>query len=104
MPVVNSDDLVHFKRPSLELPKIDRSFIQNMLADRQHLAIVEGVMGLSKTFHCTVVAKGVETDTQAQRLIELGCFVGQGNNVTKAMPLSELGAWMKEYTSSDRPT
>jgi EAL domain-containing protein (putative c-di-GMP-specific phosphodiesterase class I) len=29
--------------------KIDRSFVLNMLGDRQDLAIVEGVIGLSQT-------------------------------------------------------
>jgi EAL domain-containing protein (putative c-di-GMP-specific phosphodiesterase class I) len=92
------------KRLPLDLLKIDRSFVHNMLGDSQDLAIVEGVIGLSKTFRCTVVAEGVETDAQAQRLIELGCFVGQGNGIAKAMPLSELAAWMDSYTSADTPT
>jgi diguanylate cyclase (GGDEF)-like protein/PAS domain S-box-containing protein len=96
--------LTYLKRLPLDLLKIDRSFIHNMLGDAQDLAIVEGVIGLSKTFRCTVVAEGVETDAQAQRLIELGCFVGQGNGIAKAMPLSELAAWMDSYTSADTPT
>jgi diguanylate cyclase (GGDEF)-like protein/PAS domain S-box-containing protein len=96
--------LTYLKRLPLDLLKIDRSFIHNMLGDAQDLAIVEGVIGLSKTFRCTVVAEGVETDAQAQRLIELGCFVGQGNGIAKAMPLSELLEWMDSYTSADTPT
>jgi diguanylate cyclase (GGDEF)-like protein/PAS domain S-box-containing protein len=96
--------LTYLKRLPLDLLKIDRSFIHNMLGDAQDLAIVEGVIGLSKTFRCTVVAEGVETDAQAQRLIELGCFVGQGNGIAKAMPLSELPAWIEDYTSADTPT
>jgi diguanylate cyclase (GGDEF)-like protein/PAS domain S-box-containing protein len=96
--------LTYLKRLPLDLLKIDRSFVHNMLGDAQDLAIVEGVIGLSKTFRCTVVAEGVETDAQAQRLIEMGCFVGQGNGIAKAMPVSELGAWMDSYTSADTPT
>jgi diguanylate cyclase (GGDEF)-like protein/PAS domain S-box-containing protein len=96
--------LTYLKRLPLDLLKIDRSFIHNMLGDSQDLAIVEGVIGLSKTFRCTVVAEGVETDAQAQRLIAMGCFVGQGNGIAKAMPLSELAGWMHGYTSSDTPT
>ena len=100
--------LTYLKRLPLDLLKIDRSFVHNMLGDAQDLAIVEGVIGLSKTFRCTVVAEGVETDAQAQRLIEMGCFVGQGNGISKAMPLSELAGWMSNYASSqvngERPT
>jgi diguanylate cyclase (GGDEF)-like protein/PAS domain S-box-containing protein len=91
--------LTYLKRLPLDLLKIDRSFVHNMLGDAQDLAIVEGVIGLSKTFRCTVVAEGVETNAQAQRLIEMGCFVGQGNGIAKAMPLSELAPWMSQYTS-----
>ena len=96
--------LTYLKRLPLDLLKIDRSFIHNMLGDAQDLAIVEGVIGLSKTFRCTVVAEGVETEAQAQRLIELGCFIGQGNGIAKAMPVSELHAWMDGYASADTPT
>ena len=95
--------LTYLKRLPLDLLKIDRSFVHNMLGDAQDLAIVEGVIGLSKTFRCTVVAEGVETEAQAQRLIEMGCFVGQGNGIAKAMPLSELAGWMSTYSHSDKP-
>ena len=96
--------LTYLKRLPLDLLKIDRSFVHNMLGDAQDLAIVEGVIGLSKTFRCTVVAEGVETEAQAQRLIEMGCFVGQGNGIAKAMPLSELAGWMNTYSHSETPS
>ena len=68
-----------------------------MLSDRQDLAIVEGVIGLSQTFGCTVVAEGVETPAQAKRLIEIGCEVGQGNGIAPAMPADAVLDWVREY-------
>lgn len=68
-----------------------------MLGDRQDLAIVEGVIGLSQTFGCTVVAEGVETRAQAQRLIEIGCDVGQGNGIAAAMPSENVADWIRDY-------
>jgi len=87
----------YLKRLPLDLLKIDRSFVHNMLNDRQDLAIVEGVIGLSETFGCTVVAEGVESVEQARRLIELGCDVGQGNGIASAMPVDEVYEWVRNY-------
>ncbi len=89
--------LTYLKRLPLDMLKIDRSFVTNMLHDRQDLAIVEGVIGLSQTFGCAVVAEGVETPQQAQRLIEIGCDVGQGNGIAPAMPAEEVVAWVRAY-------
>jgi diguanylate cyclase (GGDEF)-like protein/PAS domain S-box-containing protein len=87
----------YLKRLPIDMLKIDRSFVINMLSDRQDLAIVEGVIGLSQTFACTVVAEGVETQAQAQRLIEIGCDVGQGNGIAAAMPADLVLDWVREY-------
>ena len=87
----------YLKRLPIDMLKIDRSFVTNMLSDRQDLAIVEGVIGLSQTFGCTVVAEGVETPEQAQRLIKIGCEVGQGNGIAAAMPADQVAAWVRGY-------
>jgi EAL domain-containing protein (putative c-di-GMP-specific phosphodiesterase class I) len=89
--------LTYLKRLPLDMLKIDRSFVINMLNDRQDMAIVEGVIGLSQTFGCTVVAEGVETLEQAQALIEIGCDIGQGNGIAHAMPADEVIAWVHSF-------
>ncbi|MBW8831892.1 MAG: EAL domain-containing protein [Burkholderiales bacterium] len=90
----------YLKRLPLDFLKIDRSFVLNMLVDRQDMAIVEGVIDLSETFGCKVVAEGVESPEQAQRLIELGCDVGQGNGIAQAMPVAEVYDWVRNYKNS----
>jgi diguanylate cyclase (GGDEF)-like protein/PAS domain S-box-containing protein len=89
--------LTYLKRLPLDLLKIDRSFVHNMLNDAQDMAIVEGVIGLSGTFGCTVVAEGVESAEQALRLIEAGCRVGQGNGIARAMPAEDVFLWVRNY-------
>ena len=89
--------LTYLKRLPLDMLKIDRSFVHNMLNDRHDMAIVEGVIGLSQTFGCTVVAEGIETLEQAQALIEIGCDVGQGNGIARAMPADEVIAWVHSF-------
>jgi EAL domain-containing protein (putative c-di-GMP-specific phosphodiesterase class I) len=90
--------LTYLKRLPLDMLKIDRSFVINMLNDRHDLAIVEGVIGLSKTFGCSVVAEGVDTLEQAQRLIEIGCDIGQGNGIAPAMHADEVVSWVHSFS------
>ncbi len=89
--------LTYLKRLPLDMLKIDRSFVINMLNDRHDLAIVEGVIGLSETFGCSVVAEGVDTLEQAQRLIEIGCDIGQGNGIAPPMPAVEVATWIRNF-------
>ena len=58
--------------------KIDRSFVDDILHNDNHLAIVRAVIDLADTLDIDVVAEGVETSRQATLLRELGCPSGQG--------------------------
>lgn len=89
--------LTYLKRLPVDVLKIDRSFIHNMLDDRQDLAIVEGVIGLARTFGCGVVAEGVESPAQARLLIEMGCDVGQGQGIASPMPATAVYRWVHDY-------
>lgn len=94
----------YLKRLPLDQIKIDRSFVQNMLEDHQDLAIVEGVIALSRSFGCVVVAEGVESPAQAERLLALGCHAGQGNGIAAAMPAAKLPGWVRSYRGPTAPT
>ena len=89
--------LTYLKRLPVQVLKVDRSFVQNMLSDAQDRAIVEGVIGLSRTFGCVVVAEGVETAAQARMLLDMGCDVGQGTGIAAPMPAAEVGPWVREW-------
>ncbi len=86
----------HKRRP-VDVLKIDRSFVHHMLDDAQDRAIVEGVIGLARTFGCTVVAEGVESPAQARTLLELGCDIGQGTGIAAPMPVAQVAGWVREY-------
>jgi diguanylate cyclase (GGDEF)-like protein len=58
--------------------KIDKSFIDGMASDEQEAAIVAAVIGLSHALGLSVVAEGVESIAQVDRLRALGCDVAQG--------------------------
>ncbi len=89
--------LTYLKRLPVDVLKIDRSFVHHMLDDAQDRAIVEGVIGLARTFGCAVVAEGVESPAQARTLLELGCDIGQGTGIAAPMPADLVAGWMRDY-------
>lgn len=89
--------LTYLKRLPVDVLKIDRSFVHHMLDDAQDLAIVEGVIGLARTFGCVVVAEGVESPAQARTLLELGCDIGQGTGIAAPMPSAQVAGWVRDY-------
>ncbi|MEM6614637.1 MAG: EAL domain-containing protein [Cyanobacteria bacterium P01_C01_bin.72] len=58
--------------------KIDRSFIQGMEKDHHQLELVKTIVKLAEVFDLDLVAEGIETQTQCNELIALGCKYGQG--------------------------
>ncbi|WP_284617052.1 bifunctional diguanylate cyclase/phosphodiesterase [Aquabacterium humicola] len=89
--------LTYLKRLPLQVLKIDRSFVANMLGDAQDRAIVEGVISLARTFGCIAVAEGVETPAQARLLLDMGCEIGQGAGIAPPMPAADVAQWVREW-------
>ena len=58
--------------------KIDGSFVASIGVDPNGEAIVAGILALGRTLDKTMVAEGIETEAQLQRLIDLDCERGQG--------------------------
>ncbi|MEG4203049.1 EAL domain-containing protein [Microcoleus sp. Pol7_A1] len=65
--------------------KIDRSFVSRMGADNSGLEIIQTIVTLARSRGMDIVAEGIETPTQLQKLRELGCEFGQGDLFSKAV-------------------
>ncbi len=76
-----------------ELPiaivKVDRSFVERMM-DPTAPPLAKMVLGIGGMLGLDTIAEGVETSEQRDRLLELGCEVGQGFLFSPAVPASEL--------------
>jgi len=70
--------LSYLRRFPLDVVKIDRSFVAGVGVHRDDAAVVAAVVDLSHALNLMTVAEGVETELQAQRLLELGCDQAQG--------------------------
>ncbi|UCV11493.1 EAL domain-containing protein [Dechloromonas denitrificans] len=89
--------LTYFRRLPADVLKIDQSFVRDMLDDPDDLAIVEGVIGLTKAFQREVIAEGVETVEHGLVLLLLGCDLAQGFGIARPMPAEQLPDWVRQF-------
>lgn len=69
--------------------KIDKSFVSQVCHSVADEAVVRAIVDLSKTLGLKVVAEGVETEEQQQKLITLGCDILQGFHYGRPVIASE---------------
>jgi diguanylate cyclase (GGDEF)-like protein/PAS domain S-box-containing protein len=82
--------LRHLKEFPVDIIKIDRSFVRDMEADPGDEAIVRAVINLGKSLNISVVAEGIEAESQAERLLDFGCDFGQGFVFSPAVGASRV--------------
>lgn len=82
--------------------KIDQSFVSRMGETDEDAAIVRTIITLGHILGMDVVAEGIETKAQKEKLYELGCKYGQGYLFSK--PLDQQKATqllVKQFESQE---
>lgn len=82
--------LSYLARLPVDTLKIDRSFIIDMTAGAQGLALVATIINLAHSLKLTVVAEGVETEEQSRLLRVLGCDEMQGYLFSRPVPRGDF--------------
>jgi diguanylate cyclase (GGDEF)-like protein/PAS domain S-box-containing protein len=95
--------LAYLRRLPLTGLKIDRSFVRKIGARRGDYEVVRTVLALAQSLGLGVVAEGVETELQRERLLELGCKFGQGNLFAPPVPPEEAELLLKVGRLEPRP-
>jgi diguanylate cyclase (GGDEF)-like protein/PAS domain S-box-containing protein len=85
--------LSYLNRFSYDTIKIDRSFIASSDATRGR-RIIDALISLSTVLGMDVIAEGVETEEQAQKLRDLNCRVAQGFLFSKPLPSDLARAYL----------
>jgi EAL domain-containing protein (putative c-di-GMP-specific phosphodiesterase class I) len=70
--------------------KIDRSFVMKMLTDTRSLGIVKSLVYLAQMLDLKLIAEGIETKQEMDKLTELGVEMGQGYLLSKPVTLEEF--------------
>jgi len=87
--------LSYVKRLPVHRLKIDRSFVQNLEQSANDEVIVRAIINLGHSLGLTVIAEGVETRGQLERLVALGCNQVQGDFVSPPLSAADFEQRMR---------
>ncbi len=88
----------YLRRFPIDKLKIDRSFICDLAGSAEDASIVRAIISLAHSLRLKVVAEGVETPAQLERLRSLGCDQYQGFFISRAVPPTEVPALAQTYS------
>jgi diguanylate cyclase (GGDEF)-like protein/PAS domain S-box-containing protein len=86
--------LSYLKRWRVDCLKIDRSFVRDLVADLSDLAIVGAIIAMARHLGIPVIAEGIESWQQLEKLRELGCTQAQGHLFAKATPAAQCEQYL----------
>ena len=81
--------------------KIAPPFVQSMGVDATTLRIIQLILRLSEQLKLPVVAEGVERESEARALADMGCALGQGYLFGRPAPLNQTLALIRNWRSED---
>lgn len=82
--------LTHLVSLPVDTVKIDRTFVDGIVGDRQRRSVIAGIVGLTKSAGMQLIAEGVERTDQAAILHQLGCHHAQGYLFSPPVTMPEL--------------
>jgi diguanylate cyclase (GGDEF)-like protein/PAS domain S-box-containing protein len=92
--------LSYLQRFPVETLKIDRSFVEDLDQRSDNAAIVRAIIGLGDSLGLSIIAEGVERQSQVARLQVLGCHLAQGFLFGRPLPARALGTFPADDLSS----
>ncbi len=77
--------------------KIDQSFVRDIGSDARGMGVVITIIALAKTLGLEVIAEGVETKDQLDRLTAEGCTHVQGYLFSKPLPVERVAHYLGHH-------
>jgi len=94
--------LSYLKTLPVDCLKIDKLFVDDLCESPQTEAIVSAIIFMAHQLNLVVVAEGVETQRQYDKLRAMGCDQAQGFYIAKPMPATEFSVWLEEHFEQHR--
>src|SRR5690606_41025365 len=95
--------LAYLRRFPIDVIKIDRSFVKDIVDSRDDAPIVRAIIAIAASMGSEVIAEGVETEMQRDVLVGLGCNQMQGFLFHRPMPATMLGPTIASAQRSRPP-
>ena len=94
--------LNYLRNFSVDFLKIDRSFVSGVATHPRDHAVAAAIIELARALKMSVVAEGVETETQAAMLTSAGCDELQGYLFSRPLPVAEIESYLTATNSPGR--
>ena len=89
---VGYSSLAYLRDLPLDVLKIDARFVRSLVGPDPDRRIITAIVQMAAALGLEIVAEGIERDDQRNRLLELGCELGQGFLYSPARPATALRA------------
>jgi diguanylate cyclase (GGDEF)-like protein len=84
--------LRYLRRLPLDVMKVEKSFVDGIGRPGEEPALLRAIVDLADIFGLRVVAEGIERPEQRERLVELGCELGQGHLLSEPLEPADADA------------
>ena len=74
----------------VDVIKMDQTFITKAVDQEKTGCVIAAMISMAKNLNLEVICEGVETEEQAQFLLERGCRMGQGYLFSKPITITEF--------------
>jgi diguanylate cyclase (GGDEF)-like protein len=88
--------LNYLKRFPVDMLKIDRSFVQDVMSNADSAAVTDAIIALAKSLRLKITAEGVETQEQLEYLQMRGCDEGQGFYFSRPVPADIIAPMLQK--------
>lgn len=93
--------LSYLRRFPVDIIKIDKSFVDDLgAADPHTVRVTEAIVALARALRVTLVAEGVETDQQLDKLLDLNCELAQGYLLGRPMLAAQLNDELRAQSNA----
>ncbi|GAB6045169.1 hypothetical protein JCM11957_07670 [Caminibacter profundus] len=89
--------LSYLKRLPISALKIDRSFVKDILVEKEDKHIVQAIISMAKAMNIRTIAEGVESKEAVNELKKMGVDYIQGFYFAKPMPKEELREFLSSF-------